>query len=116
MSATLTKALCVSALALGLVLGLALSLRPALAQGWLPEGPGREATELACSGCHEVGFLVGVPRSRTAWDNTMLRMMNRGMKISNEDYATVVVYLATYIGLSPPPAPEIVSEALPVQP
>ena len=101
MSRRLITALTASALALT----LALCLRPALAQGWLPEGPGRETTEIACSGCHEVGFLVGVPRSRAQWDNTMLRMINRGMMISSEDYGTVVVYLATYIGLTPPPAP-----------
>jgi hypothetical protein len=39
-----------------------------------------------------------------AWENTMLRMMNRGMKISSQDYGVVAYYLATYIGLSPPPA------------
>ncbi len=77
---------------------------PVVAQDLLPDGPGRDTTLNACSGCHGVEFFIGVPRSRMAWENTMLRMMNRGMKISSQDYGVVAYYLATYIGLSPPPA------------
>ncbi len=82
----------------------AVCIMPVAAQELLPEGPGRETTLKACSGCHGVEFFIGVPRSRNAWENTMLRMQNRGMKISSEDYLVVAYYLATYIGLSPPPA------------
>ena len=59
----------------------------------------------ACSGCHKVDFFVGVPRSRTDWETSIIKMMNRGLKISDDDYAIVAEYLATYIGLAPPPAP-----------
>jgi hypothetical protein len=86
------------------ILSAAALTLPVIAQELLPEGPGRETTLNACSGCHGVEFFIGVPRPRMAWENTMLRMMNRGMKISSEDYGVVAYYLATYIGLSPPPA------------
>ncbi len=105
MSSSLVKALSVCALAVALVAWL----RPAAAQDLLPDGPGRDTTVKACSGCHGVDFFLGVPRSRTGWETAMIKMMNRGMKISDEDYQTVVVYLATYIGLAPrtepPPMP-----------
>ncbi len=78
---------------------------PVAAQEFLPDGPGRDTTLKACTGCHGVEFFMGVPRSRNAWENTMLRMMNRGMKITSDDYLTVAYYLATYIGTSPPPEP-----------
>jgi len=90
------------------VLAAAALALPVVAQELLPEGPGRDTTLTACSGCHSVEFFIGVPRSRMAWENTMLRMMNRGMKISSEDYLVVAYYLATYVGLSPPP---VLSEA-----
>ena len=104
MLANLLKALS----SVALVLALALCLLPAMAQDLLPDGPGREVTVQACSGCHGVDFFVGVPRSRTDWETSIIKMMNRGLKLSDADYATVAEYLATYIGLSPPaprPAP-----------
>jgi competence protein ComEA len=78
---------------------------PAAAQDLLPEGPGRETTVRVCSGCHDVDFFLGVPRSRTGWETSMIKMMNRGLNISSADYTTIAVYLSTYIGTGPRPAP-----------
>ena len=105
MPCRLLKALTVCALVLILAWAVGLSLRPALAQDLLPDGPGREVTVQACSGCHGVDFFVGVPRSRTDWETSIIKMMNRGLKISDSDYAIVADYLATYIGRAPRAAP-----------
>jgi hypothetical protein len=84
-----------------LVLGAGIS--PALAQDTLPEGPGMPETVKACGGCHGVGIFRNIRRTDVMWEVTITNMIGFGMTIGDDEFDTVLAYLATYMGLSPPP-------------
>lgn len=86
-----------------LVLGLAGYL--ALGQYTLPEGPGKDLVLAKCQACHDIGFVARERLSRDRWDGVMDEMVLRGLKITPEERAAILDYLATYLGTQPPPTP-----------
>ena len=83
---------------------LILTATPALAQDWLPQGPGRAETLQACDVCHEVGVVQNLRRTRPQWEATVQNMINFGAPIDDAAFETVVTYLTTYFGTVPRPA------------
>ncbi|WP_114311927.1 c-type cytochrome [Thermus caldifontis] len=86
-----------------LVLGLAGYL--ALGQYTLPEGPGKDLVLAKCQACHDIGFVARERLSRDRWDGVIDEMVLRGLKITPEERAAILDYLATYLGTQPPPTP-----------
>lgn len=86
-----------------LVLGLAGYL--ALGQYTLPEGPGKDLVLAKCQACHDIGFVARERLSRDRWDGVIDEMVLQGLKITPEERAAILDYLATYLGTEPPPAP-----------
>ncbi len=85
----------------------ALQAAPALAQSEfnLPEGPGRNLVYGQCQTCHDLQNPVesaGIPRS--AWNAVLDNMKEYGLRITPEQRAKILDYLATYLGPNPPPA------------
>jgi mono/diheme cytochrome c family protein len=99
MPASYLKALYVAALV------AATALLPAMAQDYLPPGPGRDVTIKACSECHGIELIQGLRRNREQWETTISNMMSAGMAISDEDFEIVATYLIDNLGLVPRPAP-----------
>lgn len=60
----------------------------------LPEGRGREETRKLCSGCHELEKSCSLRQDRAAWHDTVEKMIALGAKGSDEEFATVLDYLA----------------------
>ncbi len=60
----------------------------------MPEGPGREATEKLCSGCHELERAVSLRQDRDGWKATLNRMVSFGASGTEAEFAAVVDYLA----------------------
>jgi hypothetical protein len=83
---------------------LMLAATPALAQDWLPQGPGRAETLKACDVCHEVGVIQNLRRTQPQWEATVQNMINFGAPIDDATFDTVVTYLTTYFGTGPRPA------------
>ncbi len=76
---------------------------PALAQKDLPEGPGKPATVRACTGCHGAEMFSAIRLSQAEWERKVANMTSeRGVEITDADFATVLKYLSTY--LAPPKA------------
>ncbi|MES1258743.1 MAG: helix-hairpin-helix domain-containing protein [Acidobacteriota bacterium] len=72
---------------------------PALAQNALPEGAGKLTTVRVCTGCHGAEMFAGARKSQSEWDHTVASMTTeKGIEISDADYATVVRYLSTNLG------------------
>jgi len=92
------KAFYLSATALLGVLGYL-----ALGQYTLPEGPGKDLVLAKCQSCHEIGFVARERLSRDRWDGVIEEMELRGLKLTQEERAAILDYLATYLGLTPPP-------------
>jgi hypothetical protein len=78
-----------------------LSVHPTTAQidPRMPEGPNRELVARKCTSCHDVSNFVGTAgRSRAGWDVKIEDMVVLyGMRITPEERALVLEYLATYL-------------------
>jgi hypothetical protein len=75
-----------------------LSVRTVVAQidPRLPQGPNRELVARLCSGCHDLSNLYATSgRSRAGWDIKIDDMLLYGLKITPEQRALVLEYLAT---------------------
>ena len=63
-------------------------------QGPLPDGPGKEIVLNKCTVCHELSRVrrhLGTPED---WADTLSAMFNEGLVLSDEEFATVLRYLA----------------------
>ncbi len=72
---------------------------PVAAQG-LPDGDGKDTYESVCGACHGADIVIGSQGSKNRWEETVDAMKNRGASGSEDDFKTVVNYLAKYFGMS----------------
>ena len=72
----------------------AFSLTAAAAWAQLPDGPGKAETERVCKGCHELERSISPRQDRAGWQQTLDKMVSLGAEISEQDYNTVLDYLA----------------------
>jgi mono/diheme cytochrome c family protein len=71
---------------------------PAFAQEELPAGTDRELVATACSSCHDLNMVTNTNGlSREDWDGTLDDMTAYGMKVTPEERAKILAYLATYL-------------------
>jgi competence protein ComEA len=80
----------------------AIFVAPLWAQDDMPEGPGKPATVRICTGCHGAEMFAGTHKSGDDWDRTITTMTEKGLAISDADYATVLDYLSKNLGPLPP--------------
>ena len=62
--------------------------------GPLPEGPGREVLLNVCTQCHDLQRVRRERRSAEGWGEILLAMLNEGAPLTEQDFATVLRYLA----------------------
>jgi len=78
----------------------ALLLPAAFAQD-LPEGKGKKIVEDVCSACHGTDLIVQFRDDKTdksAWQDEVSKMVQRGADLKGDDLQTVINYLAKYLG------------------
>ena len=64
----------------------------------LPEGPNRELVVRTCGGCHDLSNLYSTTgRTRERWNMTIDDMTLLGMRITPQERALILDYLATYL-------------------
>jgi competence protein ComEA len=69
------------------------------AQSSLPDGAGKATTVRACTTCHGAEMFSGIHKSKAEWEHTVANMTTeRGVEISDADFATVLKYLSTNLG------------------
>jgi len=82
-----------------LVLGVT---SPASAQ--LPDGAGKDLIFKVCGGCHQAERSASVRLTREGWEEVIADMIKRGAKGSDEEFGTILEYLAThFLGDAPRP-------------
>jgi competence protein ComEA len=64
----------------------------------LPEGPGKAATERVCGKCHSPERAVSLHQRRSAWEDTIIKMMKLGAQGSDEELEAILNYLSTNFG------------------
>ncbi|HMD02631.1 MAG TPA: hypothetical protein VKG44_06640 [Candidatus Baltobacteraceae bacterium] len=90
------------------VAALLASALSAHAQTTLPEGNGRESVQATCTQCHGLNQVVRSGYTREGWANVVAMMVNAGAKLSPENTASVVDYLAKNFPEKAEPAAVIV--------
>jgi hypothetical protein len=64
----------------------------------LPDGPNRDFVSRTCQGCHDLAMvLAAAGLTREGWDATIEEMVSYGMRVSPEERARLLDYLATYL-------------------
>ena len=64
----------------------------------LPEGPGKAAVVKFCDNCHGLDKFATDRKSRSDWDRVLNQMAYEGLELTDEEYETVIGYLAKYLG------------------
>ena len=64
----------------------------------LPPGPGRNVVVSKCSSCHATALIQNERHDADGWDETVDKMIDRGLVITDADRAQVVAYLAKAYG------------------
>ena len=68
----------------------------------LPNGAGKDLVMNVCTVCHEVTRITSKKKSKEEWSDTVDKMAARGAKASDEEFETIVTYLAKYFGKDQP--------------
>lgn len=75
----------------------------ALSQG-MPEGPDRELVVRVCAQCHEPQRVAALRLTREGWEGVVAKMATLGARMTDQEFARVVDYLAgNYKGEAPKP-------------
>ena len=69
----------------------------------LPDGVGKDLVLKVCTQCHDVTRITTKKRTKDEWNDTVDKMAVRGAKASDEEFETIVNYLAKYFGPDQPP-------------
>ena len=86
----------------GLVVAMLVS--SGAAAGQLPDGPGKQETVRLCGACHEAERAAALRLTREGWQDTVARMVDLGMKGTDDEIGKVVDYLAEHFkGEAPRP-------------
>ena len=64
----------------------------------LPEGAGKATVVRICSKCHGLDRFAAARKSREDWESILERMGEAGLKMTDEEYDTVITYLSKYLG------------------
>ena len=62
--------------------------------GPLPDGPGKEVVLNICTQCHDLQRVRRERRSPEGWAEILQAMLNEGAPLTDQDFATVLRYLA----------------------
>jgi competence protein ComEA len=68
----------------------------------LPAGPGKAATVRICGQCHSPERAASLHQSRSAWEDTIVKMMKLGAQGSDEELEAILGYLSTHFAPEPP--------------
>jgi competence protein ComEA len=60
----------------------------------LPPGEGRDTVMKVCSKCHSPNILVANPRGRQGWEDTITKMSGLGAMATDDEFTTILEYLA----------------------
>ena len=60
----------------------------------LPDGPGKALVEKTCSSCHSLDLVTGAKQSKDGWASTVDDMRTKGAQATDQEFDTIVNYLA----------------------
>jgi competence protein ComEA len=81
-----------------LLSGATLILAFAMQAQDLPEGKGKDTTEIICTACHGLDAIVTMHVAKDQWSDVVNDMKARGADGSNADFEDIISYLSKYFG------------------
>lgn len=73
----------------------------------LPPGPGRNVVVSKCSSCHATALIENEHHDADGWQDTVDKMVDRGLVVSDAERGQIVAYLARVLGPQTTPASAI---------
>jgi competence protein ComEA len=64
----------------------------------IPPGPGHDETGKVCGKCHSPEQATSLKQSKTAWEETISKMVNLGSEGTDEEYEAILNYLVRNFG------------------
>jgi competence protein ComEA len=74
--------------------GIAFLFLALTAKADLPEGAGKSATLRVCGKCHSPEKAASLHQTRTAWEDTIMKMIKLGAQGSDEEFELILTYLS----------------------
>ena len=68
----------------------------------LPDGPGRAATIRVCGKCHSPERAASLHQRRSAWEDTIVKMVKLGAQGSDEELEAILNYLSSHFATELP--------------
>lgn len=62
----------------------------------LPEGPGKEAVQRICSGCHAPEIVMGRHETKDGWAQIVGSMVEKGANGTDDEFNQIIDYLAAH--------------------
>jgi len=81
---------------------LLLTLSSSLVRADLPDGPGKAATVRVCGRCHSPERAASLHQSRSAWEDTITKMVKLGAQGSDEEFEAILTYLSKHFDREQP--------------
>ena len=83
--------------------GVALTLVASAAHAQtLPDGPGKVATIRVCGKCHSPERAASLHQRRSAWEDTIVKMVKLGAQGSDEELEAILNYLSSHFATELP--------------
>ena len=80
----------------------ALLLAASLEAQDLPDGAGKDLVMNVCTVCHDLMRITSKRKTKEEWNDIVDQMATKGAKASDEQFDTIVNYLAKYFGKDNP--------------
>jgi len=75
----------------------------------LPDGPGKDIVQSACSACHALGRFTNSGYSPAEWKTVIAMMLNVGAPLTQDQVPVVTAYLTKNFPEKPAPKPEVIA-------
>lgn len=62
----------------------------------LPDGPGKDVVQRACTQCHDLNVITSKRATEDEWAKTVNDMINRGATLSDDEADKVITYLSQH--------------------
>jgi competence protein ComEA len=64
----------------------------------LPDAPGKAAAVRVCGKCHSAELITSLHQKRSAWQDTIVKMIKLGAQGSDEEFEAILNYVGSHFG------------------
>ena len=82
-------------------LALATMTFAAVQEAQLPDGPGKQILQTACTSCHGLDGVVRLHLDKAGWEGVVASMVSNGAQVDQKDFPVLIDYLAKNFGNAP---------------